>query len=144
MQNEKNDDRLLFLMSRTQHVLQNYLKNEFSAAGVKISPAQMGILFLLKLQNGQTMTELSRKLGIDNSTITGFIDRMVKAGFVTREQNPNDRRQNLITITEEGITEINKAKIVSNRVNEKVKEGFSPEEINIFKNVLNSFFIKFT
>ena len=42
------DDRLIFLVFTAQQKLRTYLKNAMSEAGVTITPAQSGILFLLK------------------------------------------------------------------------------------------------
>jgi len=137
------DDRLLFLISRSQHVLKNYLKKQFIEAGVEISPAQMGILFLLKQKNGRSMSELSNVLSIDNSAITGLVDRMENAGFLERKANPYDRRQYVISITEKGLQEGERAKRLSNRINDEIKSGFTSDEIQAFSRVLNSFFEKF-
>lgn len=138
-----DDDRLLFLISQTQHILKNYLKNEFRSSGVRISPAQMGVLFLLKLRNARSMSELGREIGVDNSAITGFVDRLEKSGFVERRSDPADRRAYLIHITEDGVREINIAKKIVVRTNALLKEGFTADEIAIFRNVLFSFYSKF-
>lgn len=89
------------------------------------------------------MTELSQLLSIDNSTITGLIDRLEKSGFVSRKVSPTDRRIFHIYLTTQGMKEINRAKTVIRRVNEEIKTGFSEQEIESFKKVLNSFFEKF-
>ena len=75
------DDRLIYLVFTAQLKLRTYLKNAFSEAGVTITPAQSGILFLLKRKNGQTMSELSQVLTLDNSTLTGLVDRLERAGL---------------------------------------------------------------
>lgn len=137
------DDRLIFLVFTAQQKLRNYLKNELVKAGIKITNAQAAILALLKQNNGQTMTELSQYLSIDNSTITGLIDRLEKAGFVKRNSNPQDRRVSQIFITPEGLEEVNKSIGIFRRVNEEIKSGFSQDEIFAFKNILGSFFEKF-
>jgi DNA-binding MarR family transcriptional regulator len=137
------DDRLIFLVFTAQQKLKNYIKNQLVKEDVKITIAQTGILALLKQNDGRTMTELSQILSIDNSTITGIVDRLEKAGFVKRNADPNDRRVSQIYITPEGIDEINKAIGILKRVNEEVKSGFFPEEIEAFKNVLASFSEKF-
>ncbi len=137
------DDRLIFLVFTAQQKLRNYLKNELTREGLKITISQGGILALLKQNNGRTMTELSQILSIDNSTITGLIDRLEKAGFAKRNSNPNDRRVSQIFITPEGIDEVTRSVSVFKRVNEKVKSGFSSEEVEAFKKVLGSFFEKF-
>ena len=88
-------------------------------------------------------TELSRVLSIDNSTITGLIDRLEKSGFVSRNASNSDRRMFRIFITPQGIEESNSAKTVIIRVNKEIKSGFSQQDIEIFKKILNSFFEKF-
>ena len=89
------------------------------------------------------MSQLSRRLLLDNSTITGLIDRLEKSGFVLRKANPKDRRIFLIHITPQGVKEVNKAKTVINKVNEEIMADFSFDEIESFKKILNSFVTKF-
>ena len=137
------DDRLIFLVFSAQQKLKMYLNSVLMASGVRVTVAQAGILFLLKQKDGRTMTELSQILGIDNSTMTGLADRLEKAGFLKRNANPGDRRASYIHITQQGLAEVEGAKTVIRRVNEEIKTGFSVEEIESFKQVLNGFFDKF-
>jgi DNA-binding MarR family transcriptional regulator len=137
------DDRLLFLMSKAQHTLKNYLKKEFASNGVTGSPAQTGILFALKFKNMLSMNQLSEIISIDNAAVTRHVDTLEKNGMVTREPAENDRRKIMISITPKGIAEAEKAKTIARRVNSRIKEGFTDQEVEIFKRILNSFFIKF-
>jgi MarR family transcriptional regulator, organic hydroperoxide resistance regulator len=137
------DDRLIYLIFTTQNKLRTYLNNAMTADGVKVTVAQSGILFLLKEKNGRSMTELSRILGIDNSTLSGLIDRLEKARLVERNASPTDRRSSHIYMTQEGIEAAEGAKRVIRRVNEKIKDGFTPEEMETFKKVLKTFFGRF-
>jgi DNA-binding MarR family transcriptional regulator len=138
------NDRLIFLVFTAQQKLRTYLNNTLSARGVKVTSTQSGILFLLEQQDGRTMTELSQILGIDNSTLTGLIDRLEKSGLVKRNANPGDRRSSHIYVTPQGIEEAKGAKAVIRRVNEEVKSGFSAKEIDVFKDVLQAFHRKFS
>lgn len=137
------DDRLIFQFFRAQNKLKNYLRSQLESAGVRITVIQAGILFLLRQKDGRTMTELSQELSTDNSAITGLADRLEKLGLIVRKTVPNDRRAYLIHITPDGLVEIEKAKAIVRRVNEEIKEGFSPEETEAFKRVLNSMFERF-
>lgn len=137
------DDRLIFLIFTAQNKLRTYLNNALVAANVGVTFVQAGILFLLKQSNGRTMSDLSQLIGVDNSTLTGLVDRLEKAGFVARQASPTDRRSLLIQVTPEGIAAGDKAKMIIKRVNEEIKTGFPPEEIEIFKEILRSFFEKF-
>jgi DNA-binding MarR family transcriptional regulator len=137
------DDRLIYLVFTAQNRLRMYIRDELMSAGVKITMVQAGILFLLEEKNGRAMSELGRLLSLDNSTITGLIDRLEKSGFVHRKANPKDRRIFLIHITRQGIKEVNKAQTVINQVNDEIKADFSIQEIEAFKKILNSFVAKF-
>lgn len=138
----QTDDRLIYLLTKAQHKLTTYLKKALSARGIRVTSVQAGILFLLK-RRPHTMTELSRELEIDNSAITGLADRLEKSGYVKRAVNPTDRRTFLVSITEKGSEEIDRAKNIIKEVNSEIKSGFSEEELEVFKRILNSFFIKF-
>lgn len=132
----QTEDRLIYLVSMAQNRLQNLLKSALTSEGIRVTPAQSGILFLLKQKDGLTMTELGKALAIDNATTTGLVDRLERDGFVRRNKSASDRRALNICITPEGVEEVNRAKIVVKRVNESIKAGFSAGEIEAFKKIL--------
>jgi len=137
------DDRFIYLIFTAQQKLRTHLGNVMMKENVRVTPAQAGILFLLAEKNGRTMSELSRLLSIDNSTITGLVDRLEKAGLVRRDASPHDRRASHVYVSPEGMQEMKKARSVVGRVNREIKDGFTPEELASFKKVLQSFFQKF-
>jgi DNA-binding MarR family transcriptional regulator len=137
------DDRFIYLIFTAQQKLRTHLGNVMMKENVRVTPAQAGILFLLAEKNGRTMSELSRLLSIDNSTITGLVDRLEKAGLVRRDASPHDRRASHVYVSPEGMQEMKKARNVVGRVNREIKGGFTPEELASFKKVLQSFFQKF-
>jgi DNA-binding MarR family transcriptional regulator len=140
---QPKDDRLIYLVFTAQQKLRTYLKNAMSEAGVTITPAQSAILFLLKKKNGQTMSGLSSVLSLDNSTLTGLVDRLERAGFVRRNAGTEDRRASHVFITDSGGEEIERARIVIRRVNDRIREDFTDGEIEAFRKVLRSFFERF-
>jgi DNA-binding MarR family transcriptional regulator len=137
------DDRLIYRLFMAQQKLRTHIGNALAAEGVRVTLGQTGILFLLLENDGQTMTELSKALAVENPTLTGLVDRLERAGFVTRAPNPSDRRSYRIHITAEGIEERDKALPIIKRMNEEIKSGFSQDEIEVFKRVLNSMVEKF-
>ncbi|TRZ48533.1 MarR family transcriptional regulator, partial [bacterium] len=92
------DDRLIYLLFTAQQKLRTYLKKMMTKENVRVTTAQAGILFLLKQKDGRTMSELSQILSIDNSTITGLVDRLEKTGLVRRNASPHDRRASHVFI----------------------------------------------
>jgi len=59
-----------------QQKLRTYITNALLTEGIKVTLGQAGILFLLQRDDGQTMTALSKTLGVKNATLTGLIDRL--------------------------------------------------------------------
>ena len=94
------------------------------------------MLFLLGQRDGRTMTELSRLLFTENSSMTRLVDRMEKAGLVQRRTDPQDRRTLTISITATGRKQAAAAVKIVRGVNEDIKARLSPEELEVLKRVL--------
>ena len=63
---------------------------------------QSAVLRTLFKEGPISSASLSRRLYVTPSNITGIIDRLVKKGFVERNQKKGDRRVALIELTESG------------------------------------------
>lgn len=101
--------------------------------GIEISGGQGRILFLLWKKDRLTMTEISRQTALAKNTITVVIDGMVKKGIVLREQNPENRREMIISLTDRARALQEKYELVSQQMNAMFYEGFSPEEQRQFE-----------
>jgi DNA-binding MarR family transcriptional regulator len=130
------DDRIFYHLTRAENRMRSYMKRVFKENGFGISPAQIGILFLLVKNNSQSMSDLSRVLEIDNSAITRLVDSLEAMGFVKRDSNPSDRRQYLIYLTEKGKKEITRAKKIVRETNSKVIKNIPEEDLATFFKVL--------
>ncbi len=139
----KTDDRLIYLLFMAQQKLRTYINNALHEGDIKTTLSQTGILFLLRQEDGQSMTQLSNALDIDNSTLTGLIDRMERSGYVGRSPSDSDRRAFHISITPQGVEESNRARPLIRKINQEIKSGFSLEEIETFKRVLGGLLEKF-
>ena len=128
-------DRLIFMLSRVQHRLSSYFKRELKNKGLVLSPGQIGILFVLDGERQTTMGNLSRTLDIDNAAITRLVDKLENKALVERSIDPDDRRQMLIAITAEGLDKAAVVKKIAKAANSKIKEGFTEEEITVYKRV---------
>ena len=130
------DDWLIYLLSMAHLALRTHIHGLLAAEGVRLTVPQATVLFILKERDGRMMSELGQLIGVDNSAMTGLVDRLEKAGFVRREAAQEDRRALLIRITPEGLEEAKRAAGVIRGVNEKIKAGFKAAQIEAFKDVL--------
>lgn len=127
------DKRIFFLIVKAEQAIASFFRQELVKSGLKVTPGQTGVLYLLEKSDKMTMSELSLSLEMDNSAVTRIVDRLEKAGFVKRELNPDDRRAFYVMITAQGIDEIKKTKSTVRGMNKKIEAEFSEEELEVFR-----------
>ena len=139
----KPDDRLIYLLSLAQQTMKEYTNTALSRAGVELTMTQAGILFLLKQKDMRTMSELGEVFDVDNSAVTRLIDSLEKNGLVDWHDSHGDRRSILIHMTPRGLESLEKAKKVIMAVNEELRKGFTPEEVESYKKILKGILERF-
>lgn len=75
------------------------------------------LLAALKLKDGIPTKDLAAVLGMSTASLNELVGKMVKAGYVTREQSPDDGRVMLITLTDAG---------------RAVEQGRTPDDSDMF------------
>jgi DNA-binding MarR family transcriptional regulator len=98
----KNHETLLNIIV-TANLLIKEAQQLFRPYG--LTDAQFDILMILETQSDQgrlNQTELGHMLLVNRSNVTGLIDRMENAGWVKRSPDSEDRRINLVEITDNG------------------------------------------
>lgn len=69
---------------------------------LSISMSQTKVLMLLGAARELHMSALVSQLGLSLSTVSGLVDRLVEQGYALRHDDPADRRQVVVTITDAG------------------------------------------
>lgn len=64
---------------------------------------QMYTLCLLESDKSIPMNSLSWMINCDASNVTGIVDKLFQNKFIKREENPDDRRAKMITLTPKGV-----------------------------------------
>jgi DNA-binding MarR family transcriptional regulator len=67
---------------------------------------QMRLLWTLRDEDGLPVGALAERLGVNPSTITGHVDRLVRQDLVRREEDADDRRIVRNYLTETGVATI--------------------------------------
>jgi DNA-binding MarR family transcriptional regulator len=71
-----------------------------------ITIPQMRLLWSLRDEDGLPVGSLAEQLGVNPSTITGHVDRLVRQNLVRREEDVDDRRIVRNYLTPEGIESV--------------------------------------
>jgi DNA-binding MarR family transcriptional regulator len=74
------------------------LMNQAAADRVGINATDMQCLNILSFRGQMTAGELAKETGLTTASITGVVDRLEEAGYVTRERDAHDRRRVVVAI----------------------------------------------
>jgi DNA-binding MarR family transcriptional regulator len=76
------------------------LRKETEQLGV--TARQTTLLWLVKRSPGLSLAELAAEEGISPPAMSGHVDRLERAGLLTRERSSDDRRRVGLRLTEDG------------------------------------------
>lgn len=96
-------------IDRTYKVVRQDLINRFKKANIDMTPEQWVILSQLEKKT-LSQVDLASQSFKDKHTVSRIIDLLQKKGFVNRTQDPDDGRRYLISLTQSGVEETQKAK----------------------------------
>jgi DNA-binding MarR family transcriptional regulator len=89
-----------------RHAIRRFLRfSEQGARSAGLTPQQHQLMLAVKGQSGRdwaTITELAESLQIRHHAAVGLVDRCERAALVQRAQDPRDRRQVRVSLTEKG------------------------------------------
>ena len=126
-----------YLISRIKQVGTRIFDRMLAQSGIdSFNGAQGRILYVLWQQDGITISSLSGKTSLANTTLTAMLDRMEMLGLIVRKPDPADRRSRLIALTEKARSLQGDYANISQQMNERYYAGFTEEEIVVFEGYL--------
>lgn len=102
-----------------------------------ITAPQLLTLADIAENNRTTITELTKRIYLDASTLVGIIDRLETKGFVRRERDKHDRRQIHIYISDKGRDFIEKTPNLSQSLLLKALHHLGGQEKQHFSDTLD-------
>ena len=96
----KDSEKLQVIMRRMTLVFSRHI-NEMLKRG-KINLPQYSGLVLLGEHGEMTMGDLARRLGVTMGAATNVVDKLVRAGHVSRQRSSDDRRVVRVKLSAQG------------------------------------------
>ena len=96
---------------------------------VNISMAQLRCLHLIAAGGEARMSRLVAQLGVSISTVSGLVDRLVDHGFVSRHDDPADRRQVVVAATSAGTAFLDRMRDLGNTQFRDLISHLRPDEL---------------
>jgi DNA-binding MarR family transcriptional regulator len=87
-------------LQQMSHALGQYAPEAWMELNLTI--VQLKSLFFIDSEGSTNFKKLASALGVTPPDVTRIVDRLVEQGMVTRRENPEDRRMQLLQATKKG------------------------------------------
>lgn len=109
-----------------QHVTQWRL---LEIADIDVTMPQARCLLLVGLRPSLSISALAAQLHVGLPAASGLVDRLVEAGHLERNVDPDDRRQQLVTLSERGLALVERFHELSAARLDDLIHGLTVEEL---------------
>jgi len=130
------EQSLFLIIKRASKSFREKLNQDFAKAGHDVTGEQWRIIRCLWYKDGQRQQDLANAFHKDKTAITRIIDSMEKRDLVVRIPDKEDRRQNLIYLTNKGKRLQEELMQIFLKTSLDAQEGIDIEQLEIFKNVM--------
>jgi DNA-binding MarR family transcriptional regulator len=95
-----------------------------------LSLSQLRVLYFLQRKPQSSLSEVADYLDVTRPTMSGIVERLVQRGLVHRVENLDERRRIALTLTETGVTEMERVYGATLANLASRLEGLSDEELH--------------
>lgn len=125
------------LASRGSKVLEEYLKD------YDLNVGSFYILSLISARTGNrkmSQKQVAEALQMNVNTITRYLDDMARKGLANRVPNPDNRKENLIEVTAEGLRSVRAAHGSIGSLRNRFETALGPKEYQSLLQLLNNLY----
>jgi MarR family transcriptional regulator, organic hydroperoxide resistance regulator len=126
---------LCYKLSLVMRRVQRYYEGQLASFG--ITPVQFFVFSVLWQSDGVKFKDLAERVSMDGATLSGILDRMERAGYVTRGEDPDDRRSLLIFLTDLAREKGPAVVQLAETLDRQIKSQFSDDQYRVFLNILD-------
>ena len=123
-----------YLLTTAQHSV--FLKMTEKLSVFDLTPVQYAVLYCLWENDKRSPKEIAERLKLENSTISGILERMEKKGLIERSISKEDRRYIRVMVTEKGASLKDAVLAAVEEVNNEVMSVFSDKDREMLKSWL--------
>jgi MarR family transcriptional regulator, lower aerobic nicotinate degradation pathway regulator len=116
--------------------LVSWQSNKVSVLGARLTGQRMplsaradfAVLAALEEFGSLSQAEIGRRLGLDRNDVNGILNRLQGDQHVERQADPDDRRRNIITLTESGARRLEEIQRFADDVQDELLGGLDADE----------------
>lgn len=124
-----------FLITDIARLLRMAVEREIGQAAIPVTPAEARVLAHIARCSGIRQHVLAERMGLSPMSVTGFLDRLERAGMIERGTDPDDRRAKVITLTAAGTALLDPIARAARRARITAFEGISEADQTAFRSI---------
>lgn len=132
----KREELYSFVTGVASTALGRRLQKNFKQAGIEITIEQWSVLYHLWKEDGLSQQELCKRSFRDKPSITRLVDNLEKLKMVKRVASKEDRRINLVYLSEAAKNLREDTMNLANQTLNEALKGVSKQDIDMCKEVL--------
>jgi DNA-binding MarR family transcriptional regulator len=122
-------DHVVALIARVRDKAYEFIIRELNKKKITgLVPSHGGIMSTLFIRDRVPMKEVAERIGRDKSTVTALVNKLMRAGYVSKEKGPDDNRITYLCLTAKGRSLERAFDEISEKLIATAFHGFSQEE----------------
>lgn len=131
-------DNTAHQLSHLRRLINDFLLCEMEAIGLKgFVPSYGDLISQLCSHSPMTMTDLAEAIHRDPSTVTTLVKKLAQQEFIELNENPQDSRSRLVSLTPKGKVLHNEFVGISKKLMQNTWQGITGEEREQFRSILD-------
>ncbi len=114
------------------------LRNTLNSRSITVSEpfglptGSLTIMALMAQNPGSSQVELAQYAGITGPSLVGIVDELERRGLVQRVRSTEDRRRNMLIVTEKGERTMTALFAEVSHIEDPIQQELTPEELDLF------------
>lgn len=129
-------DRFGYLLKHAQLRLAELTRAALAPFG--ISGRELAVLLAIDDRLPASQQEVARRMAVDRTTMVALIDDLEDKGLVQRQQDPDDRRKNVVVLTDVGRTILRQATAAAGEAERRLLGSLSDDESAMLRKALQA------
>lgn len=131
-------DLLGTTVGKLRNKLHRVMKQRYaSEAEVKLTVEEFILLNMIKAKTDQILQNIAIATGKNKSVVMRMIDSLEQKGLAKRTVNPDDRRENLLSITDKGEKVVAQYHEIEKRLSAELLSDIPEEKVAVFFEVVD-------
>ena len=132
-----SEELLVTTIGKLRNRLHRILKQRCAAeADVKLTIEEFILLNMIEAHTDQILQNIAIATGKNKSVVMRMIDSLEQKGLAKRTVNPEDRRENLLSITDRGSEVLYQYQQIEKKLSSELLDGIPPQKVAHFFEVV--------